>query len=93
MLNTVRAVVREGKIELLEPVDLPEGTVVLVTVSACLAYRYPYAPPPVAAPTPPAISVCRNARRFTGLSGFSSASADIVNVLRAAFFVLRARRT
>jgi hypothetical protein len=31
MLNTVRAVVREGKIELLEPVDLPEGTTVLVT--------------------------------------------------------------
>lgn len=28
MLNTVRAVVREGKIELLEPVDLPEGTTV-----------------------------------------------------------------
>lgn len=31
MLNTVRAVVRKGKIELLEPVDLPEGTTVLVT--------------------------------------------------------------
>ena len=31
MLNTVRAVVREGKIELLEPVDLPEGAMVLVT--------------------------------------------------------------
>jgi hypothetical protein len=31
MLNTVRAVVREGKIELLEPVSLPEGTPVLVT--------------------------------------------------------------
>ncbi len=31
MLNTVRAVVREGKIDLLEPVDLPEGTTVLVT--------------------------------------------------------------
>ena len=31
MLNTVRAVVRAGKIELLEPVDLPEGTPVLVT--------------------------------------------------------------
>jgi hypothetical protein len=31
MLNTVRAVVREGKIELLEPVDLPEGATVLVT--------------------------------------------------------------
>lgn len=31
MLNTVRAVVREGKIELLEPMDVPEGTTVLVT--------------------------------------------------------------
>ena len=31
MLNTVRAVVREGKIALLEPLDLPEGTTVLVT--------------------------------------------------------------
>jgi len=25
MLNTVRAVVRQGKIEVVEPVDLPEG--------------------------------------------------------------------
>jgi len=32
MLNTVWAVVREGKIEVLEQVDLPEGTRVLVTV-------------------------------------------------------------
>ncbi|OFV97493.1 MAG: hypothetical protein A3H94_00355 [Acidobacteria bacterium RIFCSPLOWO2_02_FULL_60_20] len=32
MLNTVRAVVRQGKIEVLEPVDLPEGTTVLVTL-------------------------------------------------------------
>ncbi len=32
MLNTVWAVVREGKIEVLEPLDLPEGTRVLVTV-------------------------------------------------------------
>jgi hypothetical protein len=32
MLNTVRAVVRDGKIELLEPVALPDGTQVLVTV-------------------------------------------------------------
>jgi hypothetical protein len=32
MLSTVRAVVREGKIELLEPMDLPEGTTVLVTL-------------------------------------------------------------
>ena len=31
MLNTVRAVVREGRIELLEPLDLPEGAAVLVT--------------------------------------------------------------
>ena len=28
MFNTVQAVVREGKIELLEPMDLPEGTTV-----------------------------------------------------------------
>ena len=32
MLHAVRAVVREGKIELLERVDLPEGAPVLVTV-------------------------------------------------------------
>ena len=32
MLNTVRAVVRDGKIELLEPVALPDGAQVLVTV-------------------------------------------------------------
>lgn len=32
MLSTVRAVVREGKIELLERVDLPEGSKLLVTV-------------------------------------------------------------
>ncbi len=32
MLNTVRAVIREGKIEFLEQVDLPEGAKVLVTV-------------------------------------------------------------
>ncbi|MBI2918665.1 MAG: hypothetical protein HYY01_11850 [Chloroflexi bacterium] len=31
MLNTVRAIVREGRIELLEPLDLPEGAAVLVT--------------------------------------------------------------
>jgi len=31
MLHTVRAVVREGKIELLEKVEIPEGTEVLVT--------------------------------------------------------------
>ena len=32
MLNTVTAVVREGKIELLEHVELPEGSRLLVTV-------------------------------------------------------------
>jgi len=32
MLNTVRAVVRDGRIELLEPVELPEGAAVLVTL-------------------------------------------------------------
>jgi len=31
MLNTIRAIVREGKIELLEEVEIPEGTEVLVT--------------------------------------------------------------
>jgi predicted DNA-binding antitoxin AbrB/MazE fold protein len=32
MLSTIRAVVRDGKIELLEPVTLPDGAQVLVTV-------------------------------------------------------------
>ena len=32
MPSTVRAVVREGKIELLDRVDLPEGSKLLVTV-------------------------------------------------------------
>jgi len=32
MLSTIRAVVRDGKIELLEPVTLPDGAHVLVTV-------------------------------------------------------------
>ncbi len=32
MLNTVRAVVREGKIELLEKIEVPEGTEALVTL-------------------------------------------------------------
>ena len=32
MLNTVWAIVHEGKIELLEQVNLPEGTKVLVTL-------------------------------------------------------------
>jgi hypothetical protein len=31
MMNTIRAVMREGKIELLEEVEIPEGTEVLVT--------------------------------------------------------------
>ena len=31
MLNTIRAVVREGRIELLENVEIPEGSEVLVT--------------------------------------------------------------
>ncbi len=31
-MNAVRGIVRQGKIELLEPVDLPEGADVLVTV-------------------------------------------------------------
>lgn len=31
MSNSIRAVVREGKIELLEEVEIPEGTEVLVT--------------------------------------------------------------
>jgi hypothetical protein len=32
MLSTVHAVVRDGKIELLEPVSLPDGAHVLVTI-------------------------------------------------------------
>jgi len=32
MLKTLRAFVRDGKIEPLEPVDLPEGSNVLVTL-------------------------------------------------------------
>ncbi len=32
MLNTVWAVIRNGKVELLESLDLPEGTKVLVTL-------------------------------------------------------------
>ena len=32
MLNTVWAIVREGKVKLLEHVDLPEGRKVLVTL-------------------------------------------------------------
>ena len=32
MLNTIHAVVRDGKIELLESVSLPDGAHVLVTV-------------------------------------------------------------
>jgi hypothetical protein len=32
MLSTIHAVVRDGKIELLEPVSLPDGALVLVTI-------------------------------------------------------------
>ena len=31
MLNTIRAVFRDGRIELLEEIELPEGTEMLVT--------------------------------------------------------------
>jgi hypothetical protein len=31
MLNTIRAIIKDGKIELLEHIDLPEGTEILVT--------------------------------------------------------------
>jgi len=34
MLHTVRAVIRQGKIEVIEPVELPEGAPVLVTLLA-----------------------------------------------------------
>lgn len=33
-MNTIRAIVRGGKVEFLDPVDIPEGTEVLVTVPA-----------------------------------------------------------
>ena len=32
MMNTVKAIIREGRVELLEEVDIPEGTEVLVTI-------------------------------------------------------------
>ncbi len=32
MLNTIKAVVKDGKIELLEQVQIPEGAAILVTV-------------------------------------------------------------
>lgn len=32
MMSTIRAVVRKGKVELLEPIELPEGTEALVTL-------------------------------------------------------------
>jgi predicted DNA-binding antitoxin AbrB/MazE fold protein len=32
MMNTVKAIFREGRIELLEQIDIPEGTEVLVTI-------------------------------------------------------------
>lgn len=31
-MNTVKAIVKEGKIELLEQINIPEGTEVLVTI-------------------------------------------------------------
>ena len=34
MLHTIHAIVRNGKIELLEPVTLPDGAQVLVTILA-----------------------------------------------------------
>jgi predicted DNA-binding antitoxin AbrB/MazE fold protein len=34
MMNTVKAIFKEGRIELLEQVDIPEGTEVLVTILA-----------------------------------------------------------
>jgi hypothetical protein len=32
MMNTVKAIIKEGRIELLEQVDIPEGTDLLVTI-------------------------------------------------------------
>ena len=32
MLNTIRAIIKAGKVELLENVEIPEGTEVLVTL-------------------------------------------------------------
>lgn len=32
MMNTVKAIVREGKIELLEQAEIPDGTGLLVTI-------------------------------------------------------------
>jgi predicted DNA-binding antitoxin AbrB/MazE fold protein len=32
MMNTVKAIFREGRIELLERIDIPEGAEVLVTI-------------------------------------------------------------
>ncbi len=32
MVNTIRAIIRAGKVELLENVEIPEGTEVLVTL-------------------------------------------------------------
>ncbi len=34
MLNTVKAVMKDGKVELLEQIDIPEGSAILVTVLA-----------------------------------------------------------
>ena len=32
MLTTIQAIVRDGKIELLEPISLPDGVALLVTI-------------------------------------------------------------
>jgi hypothetical protein len=32
MMNTIKGIVREGRIELLEQIDIPEGTELLVTI-------------------------------------------------------------
>lgn len=34
MLNTIRAVIRDGKVEFAEKIDVPEGTELLVTILA-----------------------------------------------------------
>jgi hypothetical protein len=31
MLNTARAIIKQGRVELLNPIEIPEGTEVLVT--------------------------------------------------------------
>lgn len=32
MMNTVKAIIKEGNVELLEPVNIPDGTELLVTI-------------------------------------------------------------